>query len=252
MDVYHRHIWYPQRPEEGVNALELELQAGVRQPMGAGNQEEEESSLCVLRAFSSSLSVMFFSLQCFFPRAEFFESEWSWALSFTDLNFGVSSRKTSLANRRFPAALRWCLILYRGLWPLCRCFGGAKQLCLCLGLAFHIWIFFYFLAVLLYKNKQTNKKLLALLHGPVSELCLLYALFHTVLITAPVKCLVVGECPPYFSTALSCFRTLLFALRSLPSPHKLYDQLFISTKWLTWVLRLHWLASQIWNIIRSS
>lgn len=127
----------------------------------------------------------------------------------------------SSANRRSPATLQWCLILYWGLWPLCSCFGGARQLCLCLDLAFHIWIFHYFLALPLYKNKQTKKKLLALLHGPVSELCLLYASLHTVLISAAFTCLVVGECPPYFSTALSCFRTLLFALRPLPSPQKL-------------------------------
>lgn len=81
----------------------------------------------------------------------------------------ISKQKISSCSPMVPH-------LYRGSWPLCSCFGGPKQLCLCLGLAFHIWIFHYFLALLLYKNKQTNKQLLALLHGPGSEPCLLYAL----------------------------------------------------------------------------
>lgn len=48
MYVYHMHTWYLQRPEEGVDPLELKLPVGGSQPTGAGNQEGEESSLCVL------------------------------------------------------------------------------------------------------------------------------------------------------------------------------------------------------------
>lgn len=38
MYVYCRHAWYPQRPEEGVNPLELELSMVVSHHVGAWNQ----------------------------------------------------------------------------------------------------------------------------------------------------------------------------------------------------------------------
>lgn len=176
--------------------------------------------------FFQSFTHLLFST-VFFPEQNF----WKWMKLDSFFHrpqlWHFIKKKTSSANKRSPTALRWGLTLYQGLWLLCSCFVGAKHLRLCLGLAFHMWIVWFscFAPV----EKQT-KKLLALLHGPVSELCLLYAPFPQSWLLL-LSCVWWAEC-----TALLCLKALLVALRSLPSPQKLYDQLLTSMKWLTWVL----------------
>lgn len=115
-------------------------------------------------------------------------------------------KRNVISKQKIPSCSPMVPHLYRGSWPLCSCFGGPKQLCLCLGLAFHIWIFHYFLALLLYKNKQTKNCWLCYTGLALNRVCCMHC--SSVLTPAAFRRLVVGECPPYFSTALSCFRTL--------------------------------------------
>lgn len=159
----------------------------------------------------------------------------------------------SSANRRSPATLQWCLILYWGLWPLCSCFGGARQLCLCLDLAFHIWIFHYFLALPLYKNKQTKKNCWLCYTGLFLNCvcCMHHSTQSWFLLLSRVWWL--GNVHP--TSVLHCPASGLYYL--LLGLFLLHRNFRISCWYpqndrLGFWLRLHWLNSQVWSMIFSS